>query len=65
MVVHKFAATADVRAVRRALDFWYRSLRGRISAIGFLFICEWVEMDGTTALVFDSDKLPIGSMERK
>jgi len=58
MAVHEFAASEKVRATRRAIDFWYRTLRDRMSLIDFLSCCEWLEEEnGQTKLVYDSDQL--------
>ena len=66
MAVHEFAASRNVRAVRRALDFWYKTLRDKMSVIDFLSCCKWVrEENGYTKLVYDSDRLITEPLERK
>jgi len=55
-MVVEFATTRRVRAVRRAINFWYRNLADRMSLFKFLSCCDWLETDGQPLLVYDSDK---------
>jgi hypothetical protein len=57
MAMREFVASKGLRAVRKAVDFWYRSLRDRMSLVDFLSRCEWFEEDGRIVrLVCDSDR---------
>lgn len=57
MARHEFSASGKARAIRRAVDFWYRTLYGKMSLVEFLARCEWtVDDEGRDRLVYDSDQ---------
>lgn len=61
-MVVEFSTSKKVRAVKRALDFWYRNLRGTMSLTAFLSCCDWLERDGQPLLVYDSGKAEDGNL---
>jgi hypothetical protein len=65
MVVYEFATSKKIRAVRRALDFWYKTLRDQMSVVDFLSCCEWSEENGQVKLVYNSDRLIVKLPEPK
>jgi hypothetical protein len=57
MARHEFLASGKAYAIRRAVDFWYRTLYGKISLLEFLSRCRWAaNEDGVDKLVYDSDQ---------
>jgi hypothetical protein len=48
MTVYEFVTSEKIRAIRRALDFWYKMLRDQMSVIDFLSCCKWYEEKWTS-----------------
>lgn len=65
MAVYEFVTSEKIRAIRRALDFWYKMLRDQMSVIDFLSCCKWYEENGQVKLVYDSDRSIVKPPEPK
>jgi hypothetical protein len=58
MALYEFATSEKILAIRRAVDFWFKTLYGKVAFIKFLSCCEWIKKDGQFKLTFNSDLLP-------
>jgi hypothetical protein len=47
----EFVTTREALAVRKAIDFWHRNMRGKMSLLRFLAGCRWM---GNNRILFET-----------
>jgi len=60
MYVREFKGKDRARAIRKALDFWYRNLRNLMVLKDFVACCTWKkEEDGGVTITYRESSTPV------
>jgi hypothetical protein len=57
MIIKRFVASNKRRAVRKAIDFWYKEHKDDITLLDFLAMCGWKKTDLGVVVTFRSKEI--------